>query len=71
MSKLNPGQKKLISAAGVAVGLFALRLAATYVVKLPVTVQADALTVIAALVHVINAWGTQEQVVTAVIKEAP
>lgn len=64
--------KKALSAAGVILGVFALRLLATYVVKLPASVQADALVAISGLVHLVNAWGTTEQVVTSVIgKEQP
>lgn len=69
---MTPQIKKTISAVAVILGVFALRLLATYVVKLPASVQADALVAISGLVHLVNAWGTTEQVVTSVIdKETP
>lgn len=64
-----PQVKKTFSAAAVIIGVFALRLLATYVVKLPVGVQADALVAITGLVHLVNAWGTEQSVVAKVISQ--
>jgi len=63
---MTPQLKKTFSAAGVILGVFALRMLATYVVKLPVSVQADALVAITGFVHLVNAWGTADQVNTQV-----